>query len=732
MSSTIFYNSQNLVGIGSVGIGLTSPLSSLHVLGGITGTYAATFLRCANGSGGAFAASNVISIGYNGSKDFLNLHVPGNSGACDTLPGITLLATSSTTAPNVGIGTTNPTQLLELYSSASAGSHSTLFTGNRLPKIGGGNGKNFLQIQCQDVTTPVLGSNITFFTDATSLGPSIEYCSSFHTFLNSSGTAPNVGIGVNNPIDTLQVVNSAGIYTNNENTGGNQLSLRNSGTNNTTLYMGADNTNNIGYIQAVGASAYQPLVLQGRGGRVGIGAVSPQGNLHVNAAIGSVAGIIIGPTGAYTATGVQASLAMLNDGMTSGQQNSLQIGKSGVNSLFITYNYTGTASTDYTALTPYGSAAGTSLVVQGSGRVGIGNTNPGYTLDVNGSFRAIGSSASVSINSAGQLVPTGAGGVATNTAVGQYAMQSNSTGQQNTAVGQGAMQNNTTGYFNTAVGTSAMYNNTSGQGNTAVGTSAMQTNTTGQQNTAVGQGAMQNNTTGQGNTAVGTSAMYNNTTGQQNTAVGQGAMFSNTTGQGNTAVGTSAMYNNTTGQNNVGLGESSGADGFVNITTQSNYVVLGNNSTATLYCKTNTINTSDARDKTNVEFIAVGLDYVRKLKPVTFNFDDRGWYPEGQAPDGSKACSIHRLGFLAQDILAAEQELGLPFNHVVNTDFPEKLGIAPTNLIPILVKAIQELEQSLATATANISSLEQSLATVTANISSLQPPSAPANPQSSP
>jgi len=283
---------------------------------------------------------------------------------------------------------------------------------------------------------------------------------------------------------------------------------------------------------------------------------------------------------------------------------------------------------------------------------GINTASPTYTLDVNGTFRASGATslASVSINSAGQLVPTGAGGVATNTAVGQYAMSANTNGNENTAVG--------------------------------------------------------------------TSAMQTNTTGNYNTAVGQAAMSSNTTGVQNTAVGAQAMYNNTTGQNNVCLGVSSGSDALVSITTQSNYVVLGNNSTATLYCKTSTINTSDARDKTNVESIAVGLDYVRKLKPVTFNFDDRGWYPEGQAPDGSKACSIHRLGFLAQDILAAEQELGLPFNHVVNTDFPEKLGIAPTNLIPILVKAIQELEQSLATATANISSL--------------QPPSAPANPQSSP
>ena len=406
------------------------------------------------------------------------------------------------------------------------------------------------------------------------------------------------------------------------------------------------------------------------------------------------------------------------------------------------------------------------------------------TLNANGTFRASGATslATVSINSAGQLVPTGAGGGATNTAVGfqamqnnttgvnntafgtnamlnnnavnntavghaamqantaggtntavgQGAMQANTTGGQNTAVGQTAMNKNTFGSYNTAVGQGSMVANTTGGNNTAVGVVAMNVNTAGQSNTAVGANAMQLNTTGNNNTAVGQNAMNANTTGQANTAVGQAAMQANTTGQNNTAVGQNAMLNNTTGQNNACLGVNSGSDALVNITTQSNYVVLGNNSTATLYCKTSTINTSDARDKTNVKSIAVGLDYVRKLKPVTFNFDDRGWYPEGQAPDGSKACSIHRLGFLAQDILAAEQELGLPFNHVVNTDFPEKLGIMPTNLIPILVKAIQELEQSLATATANISSLEQSLATVTANISSLQPPSAPANPQSSP
>src|SRR5215469_6842756 len=56
--------------------------------------------------------------------------------------------------------------------------------------------------------------------------------------------------------------------------------------------------------------------------------------------------------------------------------------------------------------------------------------------------------------------------------------------------------------------------------NTAVGDSALTSNTTGVDNTAIGFQALTNNTTGGGNTANGWEALISNTTGYQNTATG--------------------------------------------------------------------------------------------------------------------------------------------------------------------------------------------------------------------
>ena len=50
----------------------------------------------------------------------------------------------------------------------------------------------------------------------------------------------------------------------------------------------------------------------------------------------------------------------------------------------------------------------------------------------------------------------------------------------NTAVGEGALSSNTTGGYNTASGRNALYSNTEGDYNTASGTQALSSNTTGQ------------------------------------------------------------------------------------------------------------------------------------------------------------------------------------------------------------------------------------------------------------
>ena len=141
-----------------------------------------------------------------------------------------------------------------------------------------------------------------------------------------------------------------------------------------------------------------------------------------------------------------------------------------------------------------------------------------------------------------------------NTAEGDGALFSLTTGGFNTAIGSQALHNNTTGDFNTASGRSALHNNTTGDGNTASGSQALELNTTGGSNTATGVQALLFNTSGGSNTATGRGALHDNTGGSLNTANGRDALFSNTTAFFNTAMGFQALYNNTTGLSNTANG----------------------------------------------------------------------------------------------------------------------------------------------------------------------------------
>ena len=174
-----------------------------------------------------------------------------------------------------------------------------------------------------------------------------------------------------------------------------------------------------------------------------------------------------------------------------------------------------------------------------------------------------------------------------NTAIGFDALFFNTTGAQNTATGSDALEHNTTGSFNTATGTAALFPNTTGFDNTAIGFEALFNNTTGNNNTANGFDALHSNTTGFFNTANGVDALFHNTTGSGNTAEGLEALFSNTTGFGNTASGFQALFNNTTGSNNT----ANGINALLNNTTGGNDTAGGVN--ALLHNTTGSFNTAE-------------------------------------------------------------------------------------------------------------------------------------------
>ena len=162
-----------------------------------------------------------------------------------------------------------------------------------------------------------------------------------------------------------------------------------------------------------------------------------------------------------------------------------------------------------------------------------------------------------------------------NSAVGWLSLRSDTTGQLNTAVGAGTLFANT-GDSNTAVGAGALLSNTIGIRNTANGAFTLFSNTTGIENMANGYQALFNNTSGSENTANGAFALYYNTTGHDNAANGQAALVNNISGNDNTADGVTALDNNTTGSNNIAVGSTAG----FNLTTGDFNIDIGNNGIA--------------------------------------------------------------------------------------------------------------------------------------------------------
>lgn len=207
-----------------------------------------------------------------------------------------------------------------------------------------------------------------------------------------------------------------------------------------------------------------------------------------------------------------------------------------------------------------------------------------------------------------------------------------------------------------------------------------------QYNTAIGFGALQTaaplSAAAQYNTAVGYSAGGSITTGGNfNTMLGWAAGSSVTTGDNNTILGAAGAGTLTTGNNNTVLGQGANTAAA----TSNNSVTLGNTSITVIRAAVTTItSTSDARDKTDVVDLPIGLEFINDLRPVKFTWQQRDPNP---VKDGTS-----EAGFLAQEVQEvqashdADNYLGL-----IYADNPDKLELSAGKLIPVLVKAIQEL-----------------------------------------
>ena len=113
---------------------------------------------------------------------------------------------------------------------------------------------------------------------------SLWTASSSNIYNNNSGNVM-IGSSTANPQQSVSIITPGGLYTNAEHNPHGIGIMTGQTTSDYILYMGADATNAVGYIQSVHyGTAIANMALNARGGLVGIGTATPQTTLEVSAA----------------------------------------------------------------------------------------------------------------------------------------------------------------------------------------------------------------------------------------------------------------------------------------------------------------------------------------------------------------------------------------------------------------------------------------------------------------
>jgi len=366
--------------------------------------------------------------------------------------------------------------------------------------------------------------------------------------------------------------------------------------------------------------------------------------------------------------------------------------------------------------------------------IGTGNSSNGGNIAIGTGALAAnlsgGNNVALGYNALNDLTTSG-----WNTAIGNYALDQITTSgaQYNTAVGYEALSGGATGGGNVAMGFRAGDNVTSsnnviigmqahdiGAGNghvVAVGYNAARclngsasvdvfvgpytgyNVTSGTHNVIMGYAAGYAQTSGVGNTIIGSECARTHTTAGSLTIIGYYAGYY-TTGVQNVFLGAYAGHWNTTGVNNTGIGyyagngypTTGGNNTFLGYAAKplasgtNNSVTFGDANISTLRCATTTISSlSDERDKTDIVDLDMGLDFIMRLRPRRFVWDDR---------HGGKV-GIEDAGFVAQELQQAQADEGKTLPFLILDEDPDKLEASMGKLLPSMVLAIQELSDKV-------------------------------------
>jgi len=323
-----------------------------------------------------------------------------------------------------------------------------------------------------------------------------------------------------------------------------------------------------------------------------------------------------------------------------------------------------------------------------------------------------------------------------NVSVGAKSLSNLNNGDYNTAIGFGTLAALRTGNSNVAIGFRSGQNISQGQENVIVGSYSLFADTLSYGNITVGGGAMsglpQSVQSGNYNIAIGNRAAYYGLPGNFNIVIGHNAADSMLiTGNHNVIIGTYAISINDSANHNISFNTIVGpgatlTGNFDNATalgvnasvTASNRIHIGDNSITEIWVMVPWSTYSDQRFKRNVRYDVPGLDFILKLRPVSYikdvtaqskeiyknriiktslpdNISLQGTYTENTYYVNQESMdTIRWTGFIAQEVDSVAKAIGYNFSGVRSPGSVGGDGISYTltysDFVAPLVKAVQE------------------------------------------